>query len=372
MDNNSLFSESSEDNSQRSDPFSLSIRRENASTFFGIFSKKTGSADGESNNSNKTPKSKKKKDVVEINFEWHDKNNDNNDAVYLSGNFCNWKQLFLLEKKDKGVFCLKLPLPRGKYQFRFKINEEWRISPDYPKIPSEDKNIEFNNVIDTTIPPLKKNEKNDKEKGEEDGEETPNKTTEKDICTNSNTNTSRKRESIKISRKFSDDTENTFLDNNSDNEESEECEEEESCSSGASFEINNEMSMDSEEENGIIYKKHDDIKNKLKNIQYSVNYPKRKHYKNIPPNIPYSYDYTLDLDLFSNQNKIGKKKFFDPKEKNIFSGNNSYKSITVLPFIELNHIRSKNIFEISGDVAMCSSFIRYRNKFTTFLYYKPC
>ena len=77
-----------------------------------------------------------------------------------------------------------------------------------------------------------------------------------------------------------------------------------------------------------------------------------------------------NINVISSQKLIGKMKYYEPKENNILGDNCSYKKIGVLPAVELNHIHSNNLV-ISGSRALCSSFTRYRNKFITFLYYKP-
>lgn len=359
--NNSFIFESSEEESIKSEPFSLSIKKENASTFFGIYSIITDEGGGVG--SDKSNKDNKKvvgsgsnaHELVQTTFEWPD---NKNEVVYLSGSFCNWRQLFLLENNGKGGYSVTLPLKRGTYQFKFKINEEWRITDIYPKIEVENK--EIRNYIDTTLP---------ENKQEEGVTGNTSISTDKDNINNNKENNFIKKESQKITDEIESD-QNNNNDNESESNEEDDVNSNFNSKSKNSFELSEEMNEEDDNDKGISYRKDEETRKKLKKIQYSLNYPKKKQCQNIPPNIPYSYDYVFDLDIFSKQSNIGKKKFYEPKEKNIFSGSNSYKSISVLPFVELNHVRSTD-YEIIGDVTSCSSFIRYRNKFTTFLYYKP-
>ena len=80
---------------------------------------------------------------IPIAFEWD--NGGNN--VYVTGSFCNWKQFFLMKKSEDGKFILNLNLPRGNYQYKFKVDNEWKYNEKYP-ICNE--NGIINNCIDTT------------------------------------------------------------------------------------------------------------------------------------------------------------------------------------------------------------------------------
>ena len=109
---------------------------------------------------------------------------------------------------------------------------------------------------------------------------------------------------------------------------------------------------------------------KMKKKKYSQIFPKKNALNNYAPDIPYSYNYMYNIDIISSQKFIGKMKYYEPKECNMLGDNCSYKKIGVLPAVELNHIHSNNLI-INKNRALCSSFSRYRNKFITFLYYKP-
>ena len=80
---------------------------------------------------------------IPITFEW----DLGGKSVYLSGNFCNWKQFFLMKKNQDGKYILTLYLNKGLIQYKFKVDEEWRYNPKFPIIND---NGNINNYIDTT------------------------------------------------------------------------------------------------------------------------------------------------------------------------------------------------------------------------------
>ena len=289
-----------------SEPFSLSLQKDNASTYYGIQSvaEKSTTNDHRQNKNNITNDK-----IVPITFEWAE---EESDIVYLTGNFCNWKQFLIMPKNDK-KYSLTLPLPRGLHLFRFRINDVWKINKNYP-IMNDGENE--NNYVDTSLP---------------------------------STNTE------------SHNKKNENLDDISENEEEEKDEED------------NEFSdySDSEKERERIIKKNKKIKKSLKKMKYSVYFPKKNNFSTIAPDLPYSYNYIFNLDVGSKQNNVGKLKYYEPKEKDLLGENCSYKSINVLPFVELNHVHSKKNEIKSNKYVLCSFFFRYRNKFSTFLYYKP-
>ena len=98
----------------------------------------------------KMPKKKPKSNIdgeeitkLPVTFEWD--NGGNN--VYVTGSFCGWKQYFLMKKEENGKFVLNLNLPKGKYQYKFKVDEIWKYNDKFP-IYNDNGNI--NNIIDTT------------------------------------------------------------------------------------------------------------------------------------------------------------------------------------------------------------------------------
>ena len=80
---------------------------------------------------------------IPITFEW----DLGGKSVYLSGNFCNWKQFFLMKKNQDGKYVLTLYLNKGLIQYKFKVDDEWRYNQKFPIIND---NGNINNYIDTT------------------------------------------------------------------------------------------------------------------------------------------------------------------------------------------------------------------------------
>ena len=156
---------------------------------------------------------------------------------------------------------------------------------------------------------------------------------------------------------------NSSKSKNKENSEDDSSEEENSISSSNSLLY--EAEIEDEEERLKRLKKL-----KIKKKKYSQKFPKKRNLNNYAPDVPYSYNYLYNLNVISPQKFIGKKEYLETKENNILGDNCSYKKIGVLPAVEINHIHSNNLI-ISGDGALCSSFVRYRNKFITLLYYKP-
>ena len=89
-------------------------------------------------------------------FQW----DGNEKNVYLTGSFCNWLQFFEMRKfipnetnsiENNNKLYLILFLPKGTYQYKFKINSKWKCNSNFPTCSDKDGNI--NNVM--TIPPNK-------------------------------------------------------------------------------------------------------------------------------------------------------------------------------------------------------------------------
>jgi hypothetical protein len=298
-----------------SDELSLSLKIDNTSSYGGIisnFNEDQSLTDYSANKSNKKLK-KNKVETCPITFEWE---KEEKEIVYLTGSFCSWKQFFIMPKTNN-KYILTLPLPRGYYKYKFRINDIFYINKNYPTTQDGDN---ICNYADTSI-----------------DQQTPVKNN--------------------LKKKFSENTDE------SDNEKISEKSSENSYSKSNSFE-------DLEDEDEIICRKRRKKTKKMKKIKYSQIYPKRINLNNYAPDIPYSYNYIYNIDVISKQRDIGKIKYYEPKENNILGDNCSYKKIGVLPAVEINHIHSNDTI-ISGQRVLCTSFTRYRNKFITFLYYKP-
>ena len=86
--------------------------------------------------------------------------------------------------------------------------------------------------------------------------------------------------------------------------------------------------------------------------------------------VPIHYKYSMDINLLSNQNKLGNKKFMKLTENNILNDNLSFKKINSTPIEQINHLFIKNDFNETKPI-ICAISSRYRYKNTTFVYYKP-
>ena len=84
---------------------------------------------------------KKDKNKYPIIFEWTGGGN----SVYLSGSFCNWNQLFLMQKNSEGKYILQLDVNKGIIQYKFKVDNEWKINQNLPSILDHGN---LNNYID--------------------------------------------------------------------------------------------------------------------------------------------------------------------------------------------------------------------------------
>ena len=91
-------------------------------------------------------KKNSEKNIKEISTEffWDEGGN----TVYITGSFCDWKEFFLMEEKEKGFFKKTIMLLPGFYQYKFKVDNNWAYSKKQPKF--EDNNGNVNNFIDTT------------------------------------------------------------------------------------------------------------------------------------------------------------------------------------------------------------------------------
>lgn len=109
-------------------------------------------------------------------------------------------------------------------------------------------------------------------------------------------------------------------------------------------------------------------KNLLKvNSELSQNQNQNEFFDKITT-VPIHFKNTMNLDLITNQNNIGIKKYMSIKEKNVLSDNLSFKKINNAPIEQINHLNSKNL---ENQSIICAVSSRFRYKFTTFVYYKP-
>ena len=80
---------------------------------------------------------------VPVTFEW----DQGGTSIYLTGNFCNWEQYFLMNKNSNGIYSLTLYLTKGLIQYKFKVDDQWKCNEKYPMMID---NGYKNNFIDTT------------------------------------------------------------------------------------------------------------------------------------------------------------------------------------------------------------------------------
>jgi len=297
-------------NSVNSENLSLSLKRENASSYGGINSTLNEEQSiTDCSHNNKSKNKLKNTNTKDVTFQW-DEEESESEVVYLTGSFCNWKQFFIMPKIDN-KYSVTLALPKALHKFKFRINEDFRLNNKYPVMKEGDLNC---NYIDTS-----------------DSKDTT-------------------RHSINSKKSI----------NSNKTQESEESESDSDSDNSSSY----EREIDDEES------KFRRKKLKMKKKKYSQIFPKKYKLNNYTPDIPYSYNYMYNIDVISSQKVIGEMKYYEPKENNILGDNCSYKKIGVLPAVELNHLHSNTLIT-TRNRTLCSSFTRYRNKFITFLYYKP-
>ena len=275
---------------------------DNISLYYGLITNKSETEEKEQNiddiknifleekEKNKKPKSNisgVETLKVPVTFEWDGGGNN----VYVTGNFCNWKQFFLMKKEENGKFILNLNLPKGKYQYKFKVDEIWKFNDKFPTI-NENGNI--NNIIDTTN--LEINYENMEGK-----------------ATRANTSNNENNENSKSKKYLSKSKNNSF------------------------------------------------VRQKL----YSNYIPKKDEFQGKVTHITFKSKSCLNFS----KNKIGDNKYIEIQEKNILSDNNSYKKIAIVPNTDIDHLNIKN--KINNNNIISSVPIRYRRKYTTFVYYKP-
>lgn len=83
-------------------------------------------------------------DKIPVTFEW----NEGGNSVYVTGDFCNWKHDFLMQKISSNLYSLTLNLPKGLIQYKFKVGNEWKYNDKFPTMI--DSKGYKNNYIDTT------------------------------------------------------------------------------------------------------------------------------------------------------------------------------------------------------------------------------
>jgi len=258
----------------------------NLSNYNGIISNSPSNSKS-SSSSKKEEKSileEQENNKVRARFEW----NEGGNLIFITGTFCNWQQFFIMnkDKLNPDKYYLELELNEGAYQFKFKVDDQWRCSKNYPTIidnGNENNYIELKKLNNIKIQPKKNSDQIIKRK----------------------------------SKKF-----NKF---------------------------NKKLNW--------------------KNLNYSNYYPPKNQLNLNAPSISNQYSNSFNLDNNTKQNEIGKNIFMKHNEHNLLSENNSYKKIFITPHINLNHLISRSIY---NKYSILSSMTRrIRDKYSTFVYYKP-
>ena len=254
-------------------------------------------------------------------FVWDEGGND----VKLTGSFSDWKIQFPMTKDPNDQkFKIQLPLNNEIYQYKFIVDGKWKCSKHFPT--KEDGNGNINNFLDNTKNVLvmpkntKKVEKNEK----------------KDKKTNEST-----KKTIKVIKK-SKTTKNK----------------------------NKKKSRISTKTKTAKTRASTVNKDKItRNVSiYQSQYPSDDDILPLPlPNE--SYFESFKLEDYSNQKSIGNKKYYDYYDRYCFSFEASSRPIFVLGHVNLNHLISVKQNNKSKILKNCMSF-RYREKATTFIYYK--
>jgi hypothetical protein len=243
---------------------------------------------------------------IRTEFYWDEGGNE----IYITGSFCEWKDFFLMEKNEKGIYTKILMLPPGFYQYKFKIDNNWAYSQKQPKF--EDNNGNVNNFIDTT---------NYNENMIEDEQQ----------ATKEN-----KKENIEKTQKFriANIKEPKYKINN----------------------IKRNPSTKSTNSIGIY-------------SDYSTYIPLKTELSIKPSALPGLYKTHYNLN--EKKNKIIYEKKFSQIEYIDHTNNlltNQYVGFQNLYHIHSNHLHSKEISDTKNNVTSIIS--RYRAKFSTFIYYK--
>ena len=281
----------------------LLLDDDNISLYYGLITEKSESEDEdeeqnlydikniylEEKAANKKPKSNVlgvETLKVPVTFEWDSGGNN----VYVTGTFCNWKQFFLMKKEENGKFVLNLNLPKGKYQYKFKVDEIWKFNDKFPTI-NENGNI--NNIIDTSNLEIASENMEGKE-------------------TRENTTNTENYENSKSKKYLSKSKNNSFI----------------------------------------------------RQKTYSNYIPQKNEFQRKVITMSFKSKSCLNFS----QNKIGDNKYMNVHEKNILSDNISYKKIDIVPNTDINHLNIKKIQNSNNIIS--SVPVRYRHKYTTFVYYK--
>lgn len=242
-------------------------------------------------------------------FIWDEGGND----VKVTGTFSDWKIKFQMTKDPTNhTFKCTLPLGNEIYQYKFIVDGEWKFSKKCPT--KDDGNGNINNILDNTKTILVKPKEEIKE--------------EKKSVKKAKTKKIKKKPKTK-----------------------------------------NKQSLISTKTKTTKTRASTVNKDKIvrKNSIYQSEYPSDDDILPLPlPNEPYFESF--ELENYTNQKKIGKKNYYEYYDRYCFSFEASSKPIFILGHINLNHLIS--IKHSKSNMLKNSMSFRYREKASTFIYYK--
>lgn len=252
-------------------------------------------------------------------FIWDEGGND----VKITGSFSDWKiQFQMIKAPDGKTFKYELPLGNEIYQYKFIVDGEWKFSKKFPA--KDDGNGNINNILDNTknVLVLPKEEKIE-EKKEKISNEKPKKTKKSKKIKKNKENGKTKNKQSRLSTKTK------------------------TAKTRAST-VNKEKMV-------------------RKNSIYQSEYPSDDDIIPLPlPNKRYYQSFKLED--FTNQKSIGNIKYYDYYDRYCFSFEASSRPIFILGHINLNHLIS--VKNNKSNILKNSTSFRYREKASTFIYYK--
>ena len=246
-------------------------------------------------------------------FIWDEGGND----VKITGSFSDWKiKLQMTKEPNNQIFKCTLPLGNEIYQYKFIVDGEWKFSKKFPT--KDDGNGNINNILDNTKNIIVQPKEGKKE------EKKP----------------AKKEKTKKIKKKVK-----------------------------AKNKTKNKKSLISTKTKTTKTRASTVNKDKMirKNSIYQSEYPSDDDILPLPlPNEPYFESF--ELENYTNQKKIGKKNYYEFYDRYCFSFEASSKPIFILGHINLNHLIS--IKHNKSNMLKNSMSFRYREKASTFIYYK--
>lgn len=116
-------------------------------------------------------------------------------------------------------------------------------------------------------------------------------------------------------------------------------------------------------------RKNSDVKKEKEKEEYGFQYPEKRQMNTDAPHIPIHYVNPFRVNCNTNQNIIGRTKFLQFFGTYNIDENNCYRQILNTPHVNLNHLITGNVSK-KGFVKVGYA-LRYRQKVTTLIYYKP-